>query len=163
MSRNMSGICIRKRWKKTIGKDSLRDWEQNWNKWNAKHVFQAINTWVVLTVRYSATIIEWMKEEVKEIDKKARKIITMYVGLHPRSNIEWLYLPKSEGGRELVSIENCENDERKNLVLYALRSNEKLIIAATKELKPKKFINVQNRHERGKQHLTEWKKNAVHG
>ena len=44
-------------------------------------------------VRYSADIIEWTKEEVKEMDQKTRKIITMYGGLHPRSNVERLYLP----------------------------------------------------------------------
>ena len=72
----------------------------------------------------------------------------MYIGLHPRRNIERLYLPRSEGGRALVSIEDCVNDERENIALYAFRSNEKLIITATAELKLKKFIIVQNRQER---------------
>ena len=67
----------------------------------------------------------------------------MYGRLHPRSNVEQLYLPRSEEGRGLVSIEDCVSDERETLVLYALRSNEKLIIAAMTELKLKKFINVQ--------------------
>ena len=62
------------------------------SKLNAKHVSQAINTWVVPTVRYSAGIIEWIKEDVKEMDKKTtKKISTMYGGLQPRSNIERLY------------------------------------------------------------------------
>ena len=42
------------------------------SKLNAKHVFQAINTWVLPTVRCSACIIEWTKEEVKEMDRKTR-------------------------------------------------------------------------------------------
>ena len=108
------------------------------SKLNAKHVFQAINTWVP-TVRYSAGIIEWTKEEVKEMGRKTRRITTMYGELHPRSNVERLYLPRSEGGRGLVSIKDCVNEERESLALYALRSNEKLIIAATTELKLKKF------------------------
>ena len=54
--------------------------------------------------------------------------------LHPRSHAEQLYLPRSEGGRGLVSIEDCLNDERENLALYALGSNEKLVIVATAEL-----------------------------
>ena len=68
----------------------------------------------------------------------------------PRSNVERLYLPRSERGRGLVSIEDCVNDERENLALYALRRNEKLILATTAELKLKKLINVQNRQERKK-------------
>ena len=92
------------------------------SKLNVKHLFQAINKWVVPTVRYSAGIIEWTKEEVKEMDRKARKIITMYGGLHQRSNVEWLHLPTSEGGRGLVSIEDCVNGERENLAHIVLRS-----------------------------------------
>ena len=112
---------------------------------------------------YSAGIIEMAKEEVREMDRKTRKIITMYGGLHPRSNVQWLYLPRSEGGRGLVSLDDCVNDERENLALYALRSNEKLTIAATAELKLEKFINVQNSKERKKQRLIEWKEKALHG
>ena len=97
------------------------------------------------------------------MDRKTRNIITIYGGLHPEWNVEWLYLPRSKRGRGLVSIEDCVNDERGSLVLYALRSNEKLIIAATTELKLKKFINVQNRQERRKQRLSEWKEKALHG
>ena len=35
------------------------------------------------------------------MNQETRKIITMYGGLHPRSNVEQLYLPRSEGGRDL--------------------------------------------------------------
>ena len=84
------------------------------------------------------------------MDRKTRKIVIMYGGLHLRSNIEWLYLSRSEGSRGPVSIEDCVNDERENLALYAIRSNEKLIIDATAQLKLKK---VKNRQERRKQRL----------
>ena len=97
------------------------------------------------------------------MDRKSRKIIMMYGGLHPRSNVERLYPPRSEGGRGFVSTEDCVNDKRENLALYALRSNEKLIIAVTTELKFKKLINVQNRKERRKQSLIEWEEKAIHG
>ena len=50
-----------------------------------------------------------------------------------------------------------------NLALYDLRSNEKLIIAATTEPKLKKFINVQNKQEGRKQCLIEWKEKALQG
>ena len=46
------------------------------------------------------------------MDQKTKKIITMYGGLHPRSNAEWLYLPRGEGGRGLVLIQDSVNDER---------------------------------------------------
>ena len=118
---------------------------------------------MVSTVRYSAGIIEWTKEEMREMDRKTRKIITMYGELHPRSNVELLYLPRSEKGKGMVSIEDCVSDEMGNLALYALKIDEKLIIDGTADLKLKKFINVQNRQERRKQRLIKWKEKALHG
>ena len=89
----------------------------------------------------------------------------MYGELHPRSNVVRLYLLRSEGGRGLVNIEECVNYE--SLIMktqhYDLRSNEKLIIAATTEPKLKKFINVQNKQEGRKQCLIEWKEKALQG
>ena len=70
---------------------------------------------------------------------------------------------KGEGGRGLGNIEDCVSDKRKSLGLYALRSNENLINAAVAKLKLKKFINIQNRQARRKQHLVEWKEKALHG
>ena len=87
----------------------------------------------------------------------------MYGGLHPRSNVEQLYLPKSEEGRGLVSTEDCVSNARKSLATYALGSNENLINAATAELKLTKLINVQNRQERRKERLVERKEKALHG
>ena len=49
------------------------------------------------------------------------------------------------------------------MLLYALRSNEKLTIAAATEGKLKMFINAQNRQDRMKQRLIEWKEKALDG
>ena len=69
----------------------------------------------------------------------------MYARVHPRC------------------IEDCVNEERKNVALYGRRSNKKLIIASTTELELKDFINVENRQERRKHRLIEWKEKALHG
>ena len=50
------------------------------SKLNTKHVFQAINTWVVPTIRYGAGIIEWTKEEGKEMDQKTMRLSPCVVG-----------------------------------------------------------------------------------
>ena len=86
---------------------------------------------MVPTVWYRVGITEWTKEEGKEMDQKERKILTMYGGLHPRSKVERLYLPRSKGGRGLVSTEDYVNDEREKFAPYAFSSNEKFIITAT--------------------------------
>ena len=60
----------------------------------------------------------------------------------------------------LVSMEDCVNDERENLALYALRRNEKLIIAVAAELKLKRFVDFQNNHGR-KKALLNGKENSL--
>ena len=47
----------------------------------------------------------------------------MYQALHPRSNVDRLYLPRSEGGKGLLSLEECVNAEKRSLEHY-LKMNE---------------------------------------
>ena len=41
------------------------------------------------------------------IDRKTRKLFTIYGALHPKSDVDRLYIPRKGGGRGLVSIEDC--------------------------------------------------------
>ena len=81
------------------------------------------------------------------MDQKTRNIITVYVGLHPKSSVEWFYLRRNKWSRACKHRKLCHH-ERQNWVLYAFRSYEKYIIAEMVELKLEKFINVQNKQER---------------
>jgi hypothetical protein len=59
----------------------------------------------VPVLRYSFGIINWRLEEIKKIDTKTRKILTMYKMHHPKADIDRLYVKKKEGGRGLSQIE----------------------------------------------------------
>ena len=48
--------------------------------------------------RYGAGVLDWTKEELKSIDLKARKLITMNGSLHPRGNVGILQERKEEEG-----------------------------------------------------------------
>ena len=54
------------------------------------------------------------------MDRKTRKLITKYGGLYPRSCVDRLYIPKIDGGRGLVSLKNCVEEEKCNLARYAV-------------------------------------------
>ena len=43
-------------------------------------------------IRYGAGVLDWTKEELKSIDIKTRKLVTMNENLHPRANVGRLYL-----------------------------------------------------------------------
>ena len=73
------------------------------SKLNVGNVFQAINVWAVPAVQYGAWVIQWTKEELRQMYMKTRKLLTIYGRLHPRSCVDRLYIPRSNGGRGLVS------------------------------------------------------------
>ena len=67
----------------------------------------------IIPICYSAAFIGWRKRELQAIDIKIRKLFTIYGELHPKSHVHKLYIPKKEGGRGLISIENCVELARK--------------------------------------------------
>ena len=49
------------------------------------------------------------------MDRKTRKLLNMYQALHPRSNVGKLYLQCGEGGKGLLSLEECFDAEKRSL------------------------------------------------
>ena len=78
-------------------------------KLNGQNVINAINTWAISLLRYSAAFLGWTKEEVQHLDRKTRKLLTMHGGLHQKSNVDRLYIPRKEGGRGLLNVEDVIN------------------------------------------------------
>ena len=74
-------------------------------------VVSAINARAVSIIRYGAGIIKWIKEELGKLDRKTRKLLTVNRALHPQADVDRLYGKRSEGGRGLLSIEDCVNIE----------------------------------------------------
>ena len=97
------------------------------SKLNNKNKIQAINTWAVALLRYRAGVINWKVDELKKMDRTMRKTLTMYGALHPKSEIDRLYLKRKHGERRLISIEMCVRLEENNLSLYMRGSNEMLL------------------------------------
>ena len=97
------------------------------SKLNGKNKIQAINTWAVVLLRYGAGIINWKVDELKKMDRTMRKTLTMYGALHPKSDINRLYLKRKYGRRGLISIKTCVRLEEKYLGFYVRKSNEMLL------------------------------------
>ena len=71
----------------------------------------------------------------------------MHRGLHPRSSVYRLHIPRAWGNGELWSIKECAEQERSNLFDYAANSNERLLKAVTEELQPTTKIDEKNKEE----------------
>ena len=101
---------------------------------------KAINTWAVSLMRHSAGIVEWtIKADLDVTDRKTRKLMTMYGMLHLRSNVSRLYLPRSEGGRGLLTVADSVNIERRSLQCHVSSTQEKLLKVAQKYIKADEF------------------------
>ena len=100
------------------------------SKLNGGNLVCGVNTWVVCLIRYSAAFVSWRKSELQAIDRKTRKLFTMYGALHPKSDVDRLYIPRKDGGRGLISIEDCVELAIRGLEVYVHGSGERLIQAA---------------------------------
>ena len=57
------------------------------------------NNWAVLLVRFSGPFLKWTRDELKQMDQRTRKLIAMHKALHPRDDVDRLYVSR-KGGRK---------------------------------------------------------------
>ena len=123
---------------------------------NGKNTIESINSWAVATVRYSAGIVSWTKEDLREMDRKTRKLLTVYRCMHPQADVDRLYWKRKEGGGGLISIEDCITIEENSLGYYINTKQDQLlkevckknIIKERQSPKEKKRMIIENRKER---------------
>ena len=109
------------------------------SKLNGKNKMKAINSWAVAIIRYGAGVLEWRFDELKELDRKTRNFLLMHKGLHPKSDIDRLYVRRKEGRRGLVSCKSTVGREENNLGWYLTNLNENLL-QRVKHVRILKFI-----------------------
>ena len=93
-------------------------------KLNGGNLVHGVNTWAVSLLRYSAAFVSWGKSELQAIDRKTRKLFTIYGALHPKSDVDRLYIPRKEGGRGLISLEDCVELAIRGLEVYVHGSKD---------------------------------------
>ena len=106
----------------------------------ARSLISSINVWAVSVVRYTAGILEWKEKELQALDVKTRKILTTNGAFHKRSSVDRLYLKRQDGGRGLMSVEECVKREELGLQEYVKASDEwmlKVVAEGMEEAEPK--------------------------
>ena len=129
---------------------------------NSGNLFSAINTWVVLLFRYGAGIVEWTKAELQEIDRCTRKRITIYKGMHPRSDVDRLYVERNKGGMGLMSVEDVVQYESHSLKQYTRGSETEIIRRAGLVIKVDSVqCSQEYKNEQKKTRLKNWNSKAM--
>ena len=136
---------------------------------DGKSTFQAINTWAVPVIRYSAGILDWTKNELQDLDRKTRKKLKLSGSHHPQADVDRLYIPRKAGGRGLQSVEEVVYREENALTTFIDNSTSQEIIALKPHLLQEKILRGQiidkdKDKDRDHQMRTEdWKKKTLHG
>ena len=74
---------------------------------NGGNTIRTINFLPLFLVRYSVGILKWTKDELKVMDRKTQKIMTMNRMYHQQSDTDRLHIPRMEGRWGLLSIADC--------------------------------------------------------
>ena len=72
---------------------------------NAINRIAAINSLAVPAITYGINVINWQMNDIKKLETKTRKLLTMHRTHHPKADVDQFFLPRSEGGRGLIQIE----------------------------------------------------------
>ena len=97
------------------------------SKLYAGNLIRGINAWAIGVVRYSAGILDWTEGDLKRMDIKTRKTLSMAGAFHTRGSSLRLYIKRKEGGKGLIRVEDCVKMERANLKSYVSESEEWLL------------------------------------
>ena len=64
---------------------------------SGKNTVRAIISWAVSVMRYGAGIINWTKGQLETLDRKTRKLLTVYGMFHPCSDVDRTSIPHQCG------------------------------------------------------------------
>ena len=95
-------------------------------KLSSRNLIKGINTWAV---RYSGSFLMWTRDELKQMDQRTRKLMMMRKALHPRDDVDRLYVSRKEEGRGLASIEDNGDASIQRLEDYIEKHERGLITA----------------------------------
>ena len=89
----------------------------------------------------------------------------MYGGLHPNNDVDRLYVKRKEGGRGLISVEQCIREEENSLGFYVANSEENLIrgVSAAETINTRETItSVEFKKEKAKELKEKWSEKRMH-
>ena len=78
-------------------------------------------------MRYGTGILQWRVDELKELDRKARKLVKMHRRVHPKCDEDRLSVSRNEGARGLASCESATRSEENSIRWYLKNSDESLL------------------------------------
>ena len=129
----------------------------------AGKLLQAVNSWAVSVVRYTAGILDWTQEELEGMDTKTRKLLSVNGVRHVRSSVDRLYIKRKEGGRGLMSVEECVRREEAGLEEYVFASDEWMLKVVAENWKKGEETQEEYKKRMDKERKERLGEKKVHG
>ena len=86
-------------------------------KLSSRNFIKGINTRAVTLVRYSGLFLKWTREELKQMDQRTRKLMTIHKALHPRDDVDRFYASRKREEEVLPALKTVlthrYNDSRR--------------------------------------------------
>ena len=106
----------------------------------------AHNTFSIPVLTTTVRVIDWTIEEIKEIDTRTRKHLTMTGNFHPNGDIEKLYLPRSQGRRGIKMIARMFESRIITIGQYlTIKSNYSNVMKFVCEQEQQNIIRLQHK------------------
>jgi hypothetical protein len=94
---------------------------------SAKNKIQTIGALVVPVPRYCFGIINWRQEELRKLHRETKKLLTIHGQHHPKADVDRFYVPRKEGARGLMQLEEAYIIEITKLMEYVDSTEDPLI------------------------------------
>ena len=73
-------------------------------KLSGRNLIKGINTWAVALIWYLRPFLKWTSKEIKQMDQRTRKLITMHKALYPWDDIDRLYVSRKSEEVDLRAL-----------------------------------------------------------
>ena len=73
----------------------------------SRKLIQGINTWAVTLVIYLGPFLKWTKKELQQIDQRRRKLKIMHKVLHPRDDVDKLYVLRKKAEKDETALKTA--------------------------------------------------------
>lgn len=97
------------------------------------------------TLHYTVGILDWITDELKDMNRKTRKLMAINHAFHPKADVGKLYINRNAGGRGMVSVEESMRIKECGLSTYTKRTdvNEDSVFVKNKAAVEFKIIKQQ--------------------
>jgi hypothetical protein len=77
-------------------------------------------------LKYSFGIVNWHQEELQNLDRKTKKLLTIHRQHHTKADVDRFYVPRKQRGRGLIQVEAAHAVEITKLGKYVDRKEDPL-------------------------------------